>query len=176
MRWFRFYDDDLNNPKLLRLSDRMHRVWIGLLCVASKNDGKLPSMEDCALMLRLQPERMAEALVSLVGAGLLERGEDETFRPHDWNARQYKSDVSTERVKRYRKRFGDVSETPQNREEQNRAERETLLIEVKDEQALAAWDAYGRATKGKPYPRNKHGTWHHPSEWPPVRALAGRCG
>jgi len=50
------------DPKQLRLSDRMHRVWIGLLCVASKHDGKLPSMEDCALMLRLPPERMAEAL------------------------------------------------------------------------------------------------------------------
>jgi hypothetical protein len=41
------------------------------------------------------------------------------------------------------------------------------LIEVTDEQALAAWDAYGRATAGKPYPRNRHGGWHHPSKWPP---------
>jgi hypothetical protein len=81
-RWFRFYDDDLNNPKLLRLSDRLHRIWVGLCCVASKN-GKLPSMEDCALMLRLAPERMAEALVSLVGAELLER-HDDILSPADW--------------------------------------------------------------------------------------------
>jgi hypothetical protein len=75
-RWFRFYDDAINDPKLLKLSNRLHRVWVGLLCVASKNDGRLPAMEDCALMLRLQPERMAEALVSLVGAGLLDRDEN----------------------------------------------------------------------------------------------------
>ena len=37
-RWFRFYDDAINDPKVLKLSDRMHRVWIGLLCIASKND------------------------------------------------------------------------------------------------------------------------------------------
>jgi hypothetical protein len=41
------------------------------------------------------------------------------------------------------------------------------LIEVTDEQASAAWDAYGRATAGKPYPRNRQGGWHHPSKWPP---------
>jgi hypothetical protein len=92
-RWFRFYDDAINDPKLLKLSDCMHRVWIGLLCVASKNDGRLPSMEDCALMLRLPPERMAEALVSLVGAELLDR--DETgLAPHKWNERQYRVTVS----------------------------------------------------------------------------------
>ena len=71
-RWFRFYDDAINDPAA-KLSDRMHRAWVGLLCIASKNEGQLPAMEDCALMLRLQPERMAEALVSLVGAGLLDR-------------------------------------------------------------------------------------------------------
>ena len=71
----------------------MHRAWIGLLCVASKNDGRLPSMEDCALMLRLPPERMAEALASLVGAELLDR--DETgLAPHKWNERQYRVTVS----------------------------------------------------------------------------------
>ena len=100
MRWFRFYGDAINDPKVLKLSDRLHRVWVGLLCIASQNDdGKLPSMEDCALMLRLQTERMAEALVSLVGAGLLDR--DETgLSPHNWASRQYKSDGSAERMAR----------------------------------------------------------------------------
>jgi hypothetical protein len=40
-------------------------------------------------------------------------------------------------------------------------------IEVTDEQALAAWDAHGRATTGKPYPRNRRGGWCFPSKWPP---------
>jgi hypothetical protein len=180
-RWFRFYDDAINDPKVLKLSDRLHRVWIGLLCVASKNDGQLPSMEDCALMLRLQPERMAEALVSLVGAGLLDR--DETgLSPHKWGERQYKSDVSTERVKRFRQQDRNGSETPPEQTiKQNRAERETgRLIEVTDEAALRAWDEHGIATRGKPYPRNRRGGWCHPSHWPPghgaeVHVLPGRA-
>lgn len=68
-RWFRFYDDAINDPKVLKLSDRLHRVWVGLLCVASKNDGQLPSQEDCALILRLRPEGLTEAIEHLVGAG-----------------------------------------------------------------------------------------------------------
>jgi hypothetical protein len=158
------YDDAINDPKLLKLSDRLHRVWVGLLCVASKNDGRLPAMEDCALMLRLQPERMAEALVSLVGAGLLDR--DETgLSPHRWNERQYKSDSSAERMDRHRKRKRDVTVTLRNRTDQNRTE--AVTVEVTDEQALAAWDAYGRATTGKAYPRNRRGGWCFPTKWPP---------
>jgi hypothetical protein len=166
-RWFRFYDDAINDPKVLRLSDRMHRVWIGLLCVASKSDGKLPSMEDCALMLRLPPERMAETLASLVGAGLLER-DGTILSPHKWGERQYKSDVSTERVKRFRQRPRSADETPPEQNRENRTELGTaVLIEVIDPAALAAWDDYGRQATGKSYPRNKRGTWHHPTKWPP---------
>ena len=175
-RWFRFYDDAINDPKLLKLSDRMHRAWVGLLCIASKNEGQLPAMEDCALMLRLQPERMAEALVSVVGAGLLDR-DGATLSPHKWNVRQYKSDVSTERVKRFRQHPRNAAETPPETEhtEQNRTERGTAgSIEVLDEQALAAWDAYGIATTGKPYPRNRRGGWFLPSKWPPMHAISGR--
>lgn len=32
---------------------------------------------------------------------------------------------------------------------------------------LEAWDDYGRITKGTTYPRDKHGGWSFPSQWPP---------
>ena len=41
------------------------------------------------------------------------------------------------------------------------------LIEVLDDRALAAWDAYGREAAGKPYPRNRRGGWRFPTKWPP---------
>ena len=72
-------------------------------------------------MLRVQPERMAEALVSLVGAGLLDRV-GATLSPHKWNVRQYKSDVSTERVKRFRQHPRNAAETPPEQNIQNRTE------------------------------------------------------
>jgi hypothetical protein len=40
-------------------------------------------------------------------------------------------------------------------------------IEVLDQKQLEAWDAYGVAEHGKPYPRNKKGGWRFPSKWPP---------
>ena len=121
-------------------------------------------------MLRLPPERMAEALVSLVGAGLLVR--DETgLSPENWPSRQYKSDSSAEKTKRYRDRRGDVTVTAQNRKDENRTD--AVTVEVTDEQALAAWDAYGRATTGKPYPRNRRGGWCFPSPWPTIHTVAG---
>lgn len=41
------------------------------------------------------------------------------------------------------------------------------LIEVLDQVALEAWDEYGKATRGRPYPRDRRGGWRHPSKYPP---------
>jgi hypothetical protein len=109
-RWFRFYDDAINDPKVLRLSDAMFRAWVTLLCIASKHDGVLPPTGDVALMLRIKIAKVAEWLAALTAAGLIDN-DDGVFAPHNWNARQFKSDVSTERVKRFRKQQRNVSET-----------------------------------------------------------------
>lgn len=120
-RWFRFYDDAINDPKILKLSDKLHRVWVGVLCVASKNDGTLPSIEDMALMIRMKPEKLREAISDLTAAGLID-DKDAILAPHNWAGRQFKSDVSTERVKRFRNGERNVSETPPDTE-QNRTEK-----------------------------------------------------
>ena len=71
-RWFRFYDDALNDPKILKLSDKLHRVWVGILCVASKNDGKLPPHSDLALMIRMSAAKLDRAITELITAGLID--------------------------------------------------------------------------------------------------------
>ena len=109
-RWFRFYDDAINDPKILRLSEAMRWHWMALLCVASKNNGVLPSVADIALMLRKTVSQTNTILLGLVIAGLIDETEA-GYEPHNWNGRQYKSDVSTDRVKRFRKRERNVSET-----------------------------------------------------------------
>lgn len=114
-RWFRFYEDTINDPKVLRLSDELYRAWTILLCFASKHDGKLPPADDIAVALRVKPPKVCEWITKLVKAGLIDQTET-GFEPHNWNGRQYKSDVSTDRVKRFRQRKGNVSsavpETP----------------------------------------------------------------
>jgi hypothetical protein len=108
-RWFRFYDDAINDPKILRLSDKMYRAWTGMLCLASKYGGAIPK-HDIAIALRVTENGAAGIVAYLVEHNLLDDLGD-VVTPHNWNGRQYKSDVSTDRVKRFRKRHGNVSVT-----------------------------------------------------------------
>jgi hypothetical protein len=124
-RWFRFYDETLNDPKALKLSDKTYRIWVGILCIASKNDGALPPFEDMAIMLRMKPAKLQPELEKLIAAELIDH-DDDGLRPHNWNTRQYKSDVSTERVKRFRNGDETFQKRPQSTEsdtEQNRTEK-----------------------------------------------------
>jgi hypothetical protein len=109
-RWFRFYEEAVNDPKVLRLSDELYRAWTVLLCLTSKNDGKLPPADDIALALRIKVAKVCEWMTKLHAGGLLDKTET-GFQPHNWNGRQYKSDVSTDRVKRFRNGKRNVSET-----------------------------------------------------------------
>jgi hypothetical protein len=114
-QWFRFYESALDDPKVQRLPGDLFKGWINLLCLAKRHNGTLPPHEDIAFALRLSAKEATKLLDSLVECGLLDH--DETgISPHNWNARQYKSDVSTDRVKRFRKRHETVSETPSESE------------------------------------------------------------
>jgi len=105
-RWFRLYDDLVNDPKVQTLPDDLFKATINLWCLASKNGGELPSNSDIAFGLRVTIERVTEILTELNRLGLVDGR-----KPHNWDARQFKSDVSTERVKQFRKRNETVSET-----------------------------------------------------------------
>jgi hypothetical protein len=41
------------------------------------------------------------------------------------------------------------------------------MVEVMDEEQLAAWDRYANSRGAKSFPRNKRGGWRFPSKWPP---------
>ena len=106
-RWFRYYNDAIHDPKLLRLSDRLHRLWIGLLCIASKHDGMLRSVDDMAVMLRTQPSVLEAAIKRLIAARLID-DDGGTLKPHNWEKWQPKSDgtdpTASARMRRYRER------------------------------------------------------------------------
>jgi hypothetical protein len=124
MIWFRYYVEALNDPKIQQLPDDLFKLWVNLLCVARQNDGALPEAATLAFQLRVDESRTRDAIRDLTDRVLL----DQTaagLMPHNWQARQYQSDLSTERVKRHRvkaksetlsqrstKRGGGVSETP----------------------------------------------------------------
>lgn len=109
-RWFRFYDDAINDPKILKLPEAMRWYWTAMLCVASKNNGLLPALDDVAIQLRVTAAKATEIIACLVKATLLDKTET-GFAPHNWNGRQYKIDTAdptaASRSKRYRDRKRD---------------------------------------------------------------------
>jgi hypothetical protein len=117
-RWFRFYDAVADDPKVQRLSAVLFRTWINVLCIASRNAGRLPKPADMAFTLRLSEKETALALAGLVSAGLIDKDEN-GFYPHNWNARQFKSDNVAERVRKHRekRRCNVTGNTPETETE-----------------------------------------------------------
>jgi hypothetical protein len=106
--WWRAYNTAASDPKLGGLTDWQHRCWFQIMCMASDNGGAVPAIKHVAYTLRVKPEKAAEVVSQLHAAGLLDKT-DCGFIPHNWNGRQYKSDTSTERVKRFRNAKRNVS-------------------------------------------------------------------
>lgn len=114
-RWWRAQNASVDNPKLIMLSDKAHRNWYNLNCVANEHGGVLPALNIVAVKLRVSEARAAAAITELVTHRLFDRREDGSFVPHDWNQWQYKTDevdpTNAERQKRLRaKRQEELNE------------------------------------------------------------------
>lgn len=121
MKWFRFYSEAVNDPKVQRLPGDLFKFWVNLLCLANNADerGRLPkSADDIAWALRLDPDVCKSNLHTLQGQGLLDWCEDEThYCPHNWDERQKASDDSTARVQKHREK-SNVTEPPIYKEDE----------------------------------------------------------
>lgn len=168
-RWWRAYDEAVDDPKLGTLSDRLHRAWFNLMCIASANGGVLPAIGAVAFKLRVNDHRAAELITALVVAGLFDKRDDGAFEPHNWTGRQFRSDVTdptnSDRQKRYRDRqrvtANTVTETvtvtpPRDREQNTEAETERgslrSLPRKRGEPIPPAWVP---TEKGRDFARSK---------------------
>jgi DNA-binding IscR family transcriptional regulator len=128
-RWFRMYDELANDPKVMRLSAEDFRGWVVLLCLANRNGGILPDFEHIAYTLQIDENGARTLVERLVNASLIDPRNGgrngRRYAVHGWDKRQYKSDSSTDRVKRFRNGQRNVSETATKRpqkQKQNRTE------------------------------------------------------
>jgi len=162
--WFRMYVEILNDPKVQRLTPPLFRTWVNLLAVAAQHDGVLPDGPDLAFLLRQDETTTRSHLAALEKAGLIEKPDAGGWTPHNWAARQYESDSSTERVKRFRKRqrnvSGSVSETPPESESDSDSD-----SDLKDDDD----DARARAREGK------ISKFHLMKEWRPSPEVWARA-
>jgi hypothetical protein len=106
-RWFRLDDDVVHDRKVQDLAAPIFKGWINILCIASKHGGTLPDIRDIAFALRIPPAKASDLVQSLLSAGLLDKLANGQISPHNWERRQHKTDVSTDRVRAFRKRQGN---------------------------------------------------------------------
>lgn len=104
--WWRAQNACVDNAKLIRLSDKAHRNWFNLNCVANSHGGVLPDLETVAIKLRMSEARAAAAIAELVAKKLFDQREDGAYVPHDYNEWQFKTDAAdatnADRQKRFR--------------------------------------------------------------------------
>jgi len=131
--WLRLHRSAINNPKVQKLGLEAVGFWCNCLC-ASRDDGSLPSVQDLAWLMRVDVTVCETFLKRLHETGLVEL-DGENYRLHDWEDHQFKSDTSTNRVRKHRqksqksaetdvKRFSSVSETPPETETETETDTE----------------------------------------------------
>jgi hypothetical protein len=114
------YAEFVSDPKVQLLAFEDQRHFVALLCLkcCGTLDSEAPNEtyrdRMIAKALGLSLEAAIEARRRLVEVGIVA----DDWQPVRWSDRQFESDLSTERVRKHRKRFGNVTETPQIRTEQ----------------------------------------------------------
>lgn len=108
--WFRFYHEALDDPKVQKLTGDAFKFWVNCLCLAKRNEGKLPDLAAISFAFRMELIVVEKFMEIMHMAGLIDT-KASWKEPHNWKKRQPKSDSSTERVKRHRKRRSNVSST-----------------------------------------------------------------
>jgi len=130
-RWWRAYDEAVDDPKLILLTDKQHRAWFNLCCITSQNGGTLPALQVVAVKLRMSTDKAKDMIAQLTALGLIDHAEPGIFAPHNWNGRQYKSDVTdptnAQRQKRYRNARKTVTPTVTVKRPDTETEAETDL-------------------------------------------------
>ena len=111
-RWFRMYDDALDDPKVQLLAPELFKAWVNLLCLASRGGGKLPCLDDLAFSLRVTRDVARDWIETLRQRGLIDVDEgDGALSPHNWSQRQFRSDADPRAAERQRrKRAKEASE------------------------------------------------------------------
>lgn len=105
MQWFRMYGEFATDSKVQSLSETLQRRYIMILCL--KCNGEIPKLsdEEVSCALRISEEETQSTKEKLICKGLI----TEQWEPVNWDKRQYVSDTSNDRVKKYRSKVLDTT-------------------------------------------------------------------
>ena len=119
MKWFRMYDEIMDDPKLSDYSDKEKWVLVQIFCAVNRSAERGKWCYSVSKLARFihQKESFLSAFISKIFQdGIIKwNGQEQgSFFVTNWNKRQYESDDVAKRVRKHRemKRFGNVTETP----------------------------------------------------------------
>lgn len=98
--WFRLYAEFATDPKVQMMSEAYQRRLLMLFCLRCGNGDVTLHDDEVAFQLRISPDEWSETKAVFVSKGFI----DEDGNILNWDKRQFISDTSNERVKRYRER------------------------------------------------------------------------
>ncbi len=87
--WVKIDDDVIFDSAMQALPDELFKTWINVLCLASKNGGRLPVLSNVAFALRLDSVTVSDVLQRFREMGLLLKSEDGALSPLKWAGRHF---------------------------------------------------------------------------------------
>lgn len=106
MKWFRFYHEFMDDPKIAMMSDSDQLLWVKALCLANESSTRgliLLSDEEICWKLRITSETWQHAMDKFRAKGMIEHC-TKGYKITNWSKRQFESDSSANRVAKHRKK------------------------------------------------------------------------
>jgi 5-methylcytosine-specific restriction endonuclease McrA len=105
LQWFRVYHEMIDDPKVGTLNDSQFRLWVEILCVACESsDGGNTGMSESELSWKLRRD-ITPFLQELYDRNLIVKDNSGKVVVTNWEKRQFCSDSSVERTRKYRKKL-----------------------------------------------------------------------
>jgi hypothetical protein len=107
--WFRLYSEFAHDPKIQMLPEAMQRRYVMLMCLRCSETLETLHETEIAFQLRLSEAELIETKQLFVSKNFI----DKQWNLLNWDKRQFVSDSSTMRVRKYR----DKKKQPSNADE-----------------------------------------------------------
>lgn len=146
-RWFRFYDDSLNDPKVQLLPNWLFKAWVNILCLASKNGGQIVP-DQIAFALRCSGEEAAEILNLLNDAELIDNI-DGKITPHNWSGRQYDNRDGANRLAGAAGDSTAAARMQRHRNKERNANRNTTVTDTVTQTATEPYQEQNRTEQNR---------------------------
>lgn len=102
MKWYRHYAEWVHDPKIQSMDETSQRRHVCVLCLMCDGSLSQLSESEIAFALHITPEELQITKKIFIEKGFI----DDNWNVMQWDKRQYISDTSTERTRKWREKNG----------------------------------------------------------------------